>query len=57
MVDPEARRREVAEAVFRTVEVLKHVARLWGFDVRLENVDALGRVTLRDTAPGPKHHF
>ncbi len=25
-------------------EVLKHVARLWGFDVRLESVDGLGRV-------------
>ena len=40
-----------------THEVLKHVARLWGFDVRLENVDAQGRVTLRDTALGPKHPF
>ncbi|GAB2903557.1 SpoVR family protein [Microvirgula curvata] len=26
-------------------EVLKHVARLWGFDVRLESVDPDGRVT------------
>ncbi|MGE8356545.1 MAG: SpoVR family protein [Microvirgula sp.] len=26
-------------------EVLKHVARLWGFDVRLESVDPAGRVT------------
>jgi len=25
-------------------EVLKHVARLWGFDVRLETVDPSGRV-------------
>jgi stage V sporulation protein R len=37
-----------------THEVLKHVARLWGFDVRLENVDKLGRVTLRETAVAPK---
>ncbi len=27
-----------------TEEVLKHVARLWGFDVRLETVDAQGAV-------------
>jgi len=28
-----------------TDEVLKHVARLWGFNVRLESVDSNGRVT------------
>lgn len=29
----------------QTEEVLKHVARLWGFDVRLETVDPDGKVT------------
>ena len=29
----------------QTDEVLKHVARLWGFDVRLETVDEHGAVT------------
>ncbi|VWX55528.1 conserved hypothetical protein [Burkholderiales bacterium 8X] len=33
-------------------EVLKHVARLWGFDVHLESVDSQGRVShRRATAP------
>ena len=34
-------------------EVLKHVARLWGFDVRLESVDASGSIchTLQAKAP------
>ncbi|MBO9646436.1 MAG: SpoVR family protein, partial [Pseudacidovorax sp.] len=32
-----------------TPEVLKHVARLWGFDVHLESVDDKGRVGYRKT--------
>jgi stage V sporulation protein R len=36
-------------------EVLKHVARLWGFDVHLESVDGQGRVTRQWTALGPRH--
>ena len=36
-----------------TQEVLKHVARLWGFDVQLESVDSQGRVTQHRKAPGP----
>ena len=35
-------------------EVMKHVARLWGFDVRLEGVDLQGRVTQRESASAPK---
>ena len=35
-------------------EVMKHVARLWGFDVRLEGVDAQGRITQRESASAPK---
>ena len=31
-------------------EVLKHVARLWGFDVHLESVDSQGRVNHRKVA-------
>ncbi|HEU4459480.1 MAG TPA: SpoVR family protein [Methylibium sp.] len=38
-----------------TTEVLKHVARLWGFDVHMESVNAAGSVTKRWTAPGPVH--
>jgi stage V sporulation protein R len=38
-----------------TEEVLKHVARLWGFDAHLESVDAGGSVVKRWSAPGPKH--
>ena len=37
-------------------EVLKHVARLWGFDVHLESVDAKGHISLRKTAAAPKGH-
>jgi stage V sporulation protein R len=36
-------------------EVLKHVARLWGFDVHLESVDSQGRVTKQWTAMATKH--
>jgi stage V sporulation protein R len=36
-------------------EVLKHVARLWGFDVHLESVDSQGRVNHRKVA-GPQTH-
>ncbi|XPG47277.1 SpoVR family protein [Variovorax sp. KK3] len=34
-------------------EVLKHVARLWGFDVHLESVDSQGRISHRKVA-GPQ---
>ncbi|MDF1486046.1 SpoVR family protein [Ramlibacter sp. H39-3-26] len=34
-------------------EVLKHVARLWGFDVHLESVDGQGEFTRRWKALGP----
>jgi stage V sporulation protein R len=35
-------------------EVLKHVARLWGFGVQLESVNAKGDVTQRwDVASAP----
>jgi stage V sporulation protein R len=34
-------------------EVLKHVARLWGFGVHLESVDAAGEVRKRYQVPGP----
>ncbi|GAA4340978.1 SpoVR family protein [Variovorax defluvii] len=34
-------------------EVLKHVARLWGFDVHLESIDSQGRITHRKV-PGPQ---
>jgi spore cortex formation protein SpoVR/YcgB (stage V sporulation) len=34
-------------------EVLKHVARLWGFDVHLESVDSQGRISHRKV-PGPQ---
>jgi stage V sporulation protein R len=34
-------------------EVLKHVARLWGFGVHLESVNAKGDVTKRWTVPAP----
>lgn len=34
-------------------EVLKHVARLWGFGVHLESVNAAGDVTQRWSAPAP----
>lgn len=38
-----------------TAEVLKHVARLWGFDAHLESIDGKGEVSKRWTVPGPKH--
>ncbi|MEO7335993.1 MAG: SpoVR family protein [Caldimonas sp.] len=36
-------------------EVLKHVARLWGFGVNLESVDSSGEVTIRWQVPAPHH--
>ncbi|MEY2954397.1 MAG: hypothetical protein RLZZ401_2484 [Pseudomonadota bacterium] len=36
-----------------TLEVLKHTARLWGFGVTLESVDAKGEVSHRWTAASP----
>jgi stage V sporulation protein R len=38
-----------------TQEVLKHVARLWGFDAHLESVDASGEVVKRWSVLGPRH--
>ncbi|MBA3595807.1 MAG: SpoVR family protein [Methylibium sp.] len=38
-----------------TQEVLKHVARLWGFDAHLESVDSEGEVEKRWTVTGPRH--
>ena len=37
-------------------EVLKHAARLWGFGVHLESVDATGAVTKHLTVPAPPSH-
>jgi stage V sporulation protein R len=38
-------------------EVVKHVARLWGFRVRLESVDAHDRVLQHwEVTPVPQHH-
>lgn len=37
-------------------EVLKHVARLWGFGVHLESVNSQGDVTRRWTVPAPPQH-
>ena len=37
-----------------TVEVLKHLARLWGFDVHLESVDAQGAIQRRWTVSPPQ---
>jgi spore cortex formation protein SpoVR/YcgB (stage V sporulation) len=34
--------------------VLKHVARLWGFDVHLESVDAQGHISRSWKAAAPK---
>ncbi|HRD84149.1 MAG TPA: SpoVR family protein, partial [Rubrivivax sp.] len=34
-------------------EVMKHVARLWGFGVQLESVDARGEVSRRWSVPAP----
>jgi len=36
-------------------EVLKHVARLWGFGVQLDSVDSSGAVTRHWTVPAPAH--
>jgi len=36
-------------------EVLKHVARLWGFGVHLESVDNAGTVTKRWSVSAPNH--
>jgi stage V sporulation protein R len=36
-------------------EVLKHVARLWGFGVQLESVNARGDVSRRWSVPAPQH--
>jgi stage V sporulation protein R len=36
-------------------EVLKHVARLWGFGVQLESVNGAGAVTKRWSVPAPTH--
>ena len=36
-------------------EVLKHVARLWGFGVQLDSVDSSGAVTRHWTVPAPSH--
>ena len=40
-------------AVTTAQEVLKHVARLWGFGVHLESTNAKGDVTKRWTVPAP----
>ena len=36
-------------------EVLKHVARLWGFGVQLDSVDRTGAVTQHLSVPAPSH--
>ena len=36
-------------------EVLKHAARLWGFGVQLESVDAAGAVQQQLSVPAPAH--
>jgi stage V sporulation protein R len=36
-------------------EVLKHVARLWGFGVQLESVNGAGTVTQQWSVPAPQH--
>jgi stage V sporulation protein R len=36
-------------------EVLKHVARLWGFGVQLESVNAAGDITQQWSVPAPQH--
>ena len=35
-------------------EVLKHVARLWGFGVQLESLDASGSVVQQLSVPAPQ---
>ena len=37
-------------------EVLKHVARLWGFGVHLDSVDGQGTVTKHWSVPAPVNH-
>jgi stage V sporulation protein R len=37
-------------------EVLKHVARLWGFGVHLDSVNSQGSVTKHWSVPAPAHH-
>ncbi len=37
-------------------EVLKHVARLWGFGVQLDSVDSNGAVTKHWSVPAPPNH-
>ncbi|TXC67225.1 SpoVR family protein [Piscinibacter aquaticus] len=37
-------------------EVLKHVARLWGFGVHLDSVNSQGTVTKHWSVPAPAHH-
>lgn len=39
-----------------TEEVLKHVCRLWGFDVRLESVDQQGQVIQTCECKAPEHN-
>jgi len=34
-------------------EVLKHVARLWGFGVQLESVNSKGEISKRWSVPAP----
>jgi stage V sporulation protein R len=36
-------------------EVLKHVARLWGFGVQLDSVDASGTAVQQLSVPAPQH--
>jgi stage V sporulation protein R len=36
-------------------EVLKHVARLWGFGVQLESVNGAGSITKRWSVSAPTH--
>ncbi|RTD87774.1 SpoVR family protein [Variovorax atrisoli] len=38
-------------------EVLKHVARLWGFDVHLESIDSQGRISRSWKASAPKQQY
>ncbi|MDQ0012529.1 stage V sporulation protein R [Variovorax boronicumulans] len=38
-------------------EVLKHVARLWGFDVHLESIDSAGRISRSWKATAPKQLY
>ena len=39
-----------------TDEVLKHVCRLWGFDVRLESVDQQGQILQTHECKAPEHN-